>query len=371
VYTPTKVMKNFLKRVHVAGFKSIRDCTLELGALSVFIGANGAGKSNFISFFKMLNFISTEGFATYVGKYGASNLLHLGVKQTSTIHASLDYETEQGTNTYEVMFAHAPSGDRLIFTEEKVSFLRPEQAKPREHSLGAGHPESRLSLSDDQTARVIKNLLTRTRVYQFHDTSETARIKQTAYLSDDVYLKSDAGNLAAVLFRLKRDFPKHYRHIVQTIRLSAPYFQDFVLEPTGNTILLRYTEFDTDMTFGADQISDGTLRLMALLTLLLQPIEQMPNVIIIDEPELGLHPHALTVVLSVMQRVTLQRQIILATQSLWLVDAVDPSDIIVTERQNSETVFKRLDLEKLSVWLEEYSLGQLYESNHIGGRPSR
>jgi predicted ATPase len=365
-------MKNFLKRVHIAGFKSIRECTLELGALSVFIGANGAGKSNFISFFKMLNFISTENFAIYVSKYGgASNLLHLGVKKTNAIHASLDFETEQGMNIYELMLAYAPSGDRLIFTEEKVAFLRPEQKKPREISLGVGHQETRLPLSEDKTARVIKNLLTRTRVYQFHDTSETARIKQTSFLSDDVYLKSDAGNLAAVLFRLKRDFPKHYQHIVKTIGLSAPYFKDFVLEPANNSIMLRYTEFDTDMIFGADQISDGTLRLMALLTLLLQPIEQMPNVIIIDEPELGLHPHALEVVLAVMQRVSRQRQIILATQSLWLVDAVDPNEIIVTERQKSETVFKRLDLDKLSNWLEEYSLGQLWESNHIGGRPSR
>lgn len=371
-------MQTFLKSIQIEGFKSIRSSTLELQSLNVLIGANGAGKSNFISFFKMLNHMMTDSFSLWVEQYagGASSVLHLGVKKTNSILGKLEYQTEQGVNTYQFVLAYAPAGDTLIFTDESVGFQRLKKL-PALRSLGAGHKETLLisSVSEvdptKKTARFVSNLLKRTRVYQFHDTSDSARIKQNADVSDDFFLKSDAGNLAAVLLNLRQNFPRHYERIVQTIRLSAPFFNDFVLEPNGQKIRLRYSEFGSDTVFGVHQISDGTLRFMALMTLLLQPIERMPSVIIVDEPELGLHPHALETLLSVMRSVSTNRQIIVSTQSIALVDHLEPEEIIIAERHGFETQFKRLDSQKLKTWLEEYSLGELWEMNVLGGRPSR
>ena len=197
-------------------------------------------------------------------------------------------------------------------------------------------------------------------------------MKQHSSIDDSVSLKGDAGNLASVLLELKNNYPKNYDQIVRTIRLSAPFFNDFVLEPTpARMVLLRYSEFGSDTVFGVHQLSDGTLRFMALITLLLQPSERMPSVIIIDEPELGLHPHAIETLLSVMRSVSQEHQIIFATQSTALIDRLEPEEVIVAERHEFETTFKRLDSVALGEWLEDYSLGELWDKNVIGGRPSR
>jgi predicted ATPase len=369
-------MKTFLKSIQIEGFKSIRSSTLELRPLNVLIGANGAGKSNFISFFKMLNHMMTDSLGLWIGKYGGANsVLHLGAKATSTIQARLEYETPESTNTYEFRLAYIPAGDSLLFTDEQVGVQYPTFPL-KTYPLGVGQKESVLvsSTNIDEKAiaitRFVSKLLKQTRAFQFHDTSDTAYMKQTTGIADNVSLKSDGGNLAAILYNLKLNFPNHYSKIVRTIRLSAPFFNDFILEPTGNSIILRYAEFGSETAYGAYQLSDGTLRLIALLTLLLQPTKFLPNTILIDEPELGLHPHALETVLSVMRSVVGEKQIIIATQSVSIVDRLEPEDIIVAQRHGSETQFSRLDATKLESWLEEYSLGELWEKNVLGGRPS-
>ncbi len=363
-------MTTFLKSIQIEGFKSIRSSTLELRPLNVLIGANGAGKSNFISFFKMLNQIANGEFAFWVQKSGgASSLLHMGTKVTSKISALLTYQIDEAELNYRFEIDHVLAGDGFIFEDEHSWYKTQERPY-----IMATSTESRLlnaALSNDQAGLQIRKLLLENRPYQFHDTSDTAYMKLTGTLDDDVFLKSDAGNLAAVLFRLKSFHPKHYQKILRTIQLSAPYFKDFVLEPNGRNIRLRYLEFGSETVYGAYQLSDGTLRLMALLTLLLQPLESLPSTILIDEPELGLHPHALETVLSVMRSVGGEKQIIIATQSVSIVDRLEPEDIIVAQRHGSETQFTRLDATRLESWLEEYSLGELWEKNVLGGRPSR
>ena len=365
-------MKNALKRIQIEGFKTIRSCDLELRELNALIGANGAGKSNFISFFKMLNDSSTDGLSNWVEMTGgASSILHRGVKYTTKIHGILDYETENNNQQYSFIFSYIPAGDRLSATNEEMKYI---SLQGNEVILRLLPQELNESLNDDTLKLYINlvNLVKQTRVFQFHDTSDTALVKQRSSIDDSVSLKSDAGNLASVLLELKQNYPKNYDQIVRTIRLSAPFFNDFVLEPTpARMVLLRYSEFGSDTVFGVHQLSDGTLRFMALITLLLQPSERMPSVIIIDEPELGLHPHAIETLLSVMRSVSLEHQIIFATQSTALIDRLEPEEVIVAERHDFETTFKRLDSVALGEWLEDYSLGELWDKNVIGGRPSR
>jgi predicted ATPase len=367
---------NLLTSVSLQGFKSIRELDqLSLGPLNVLIGANGAGKSNFISFFRLLNWMTfaPDQLQFYIGRVGGANdLLYDGAATTLQISAHLSIKTEKGTNEYQMSLSYA-APDTLIFAEEKFRYTRDGAPERIWTELGAGHREANLSLrarEGDQTARTILNLLKRCVVYQFHNTSETARIKQRWDVTDSLFLRDDGANLAAFLFRLREEQPKYYQRIVANIRQVAPFFIDFVLEPENNKIYLRWQERGTNLVFGVHQASDGTLRLMSLVTLLLQPKEFWPNLIIIDEPELGLHPYAIELLAGLLKGASLQTQIIVATQSPLLLNFFSPEEIIVVDRPGRESVFSHLDPQRLQAWRQEYSLAELWERNIIQGTPT-
>ena len=366
-----------LAKVTLRGFKSIGDLIeLELKGKNVLIGANGAGKSNFISFFKLLNWM-TFGLKLqeYIGISGGGNaLLHDGSQVTKHIECDLVFETEGGVNEYSLTFSYA-APDTLIFVDERYRYSsRKIGGAASWTNLGAGHRESKLHDDardpDNKTARFILSLLRRCVVHQFHNTSETARIRQKWDKEDNRYLKDDGANLAPFLFRMKEERGKYYQRIVETIKLITPYFSDFFFDPGDWSMMLKWTEIGTDMVFGAHQASDGTLRTMALISLLLQPEENFPAVLILDEPELGLHPYAINIVAGLIKSASLHTQVILATQSMAFVDYFDPEDIIVVDRPLRNSTFRRLTLEELKEWLEVYTLSELWEKNVIGGRPA-
>jgi len=366
-----------LQRIALSGFKSIKEMELELGPLNVMIGSNGAGKSNLVSFFKMLNEMMGGRLQQFIGASGrAQSLLHYGSKNTPQMTAQLVFETDNGTDTYSMRLFHA-AVDTLIFAEESLDFRRPGFERSQVVPLGTGHQETGVTKAAEEgnaVARVFRHLFNNCRVYQFHDTSVTARVRQYCYVGDDRWLMPDAGNLAAVLYRLKRsNDQKAYHRIVGTIGQLAPYFDDFDLEPTGpgnSEIALNWREKGSDQLFGPHQISDGTLRAMALITLLLQPVDDLPNVIVIDEPELGLHPFAKNILASLMKKASHHCQIIVATQSAGFLDGFEPEDIVVVERTESGSVFERQSAEKLKDWLAEYTLRELWEKNVLGGGPA-
>jgi predicted ATPase len=347
---------------------------LELRPLNILIGANGAGKSNFISFFKMLNEMMVGRFQQYIGTSGrAQSLLHFGPKITPQIEAKLEFEVENGMDTYHLRLFHA-AGDTLIFAEETLSFLQTGYISPRIDQLGAGHQETRISEAADegkQTAKTLRYLLNRCRVYHFHDTSSTAEVRQSCYVGDDRWLMSDAGNLAALLLRFRKEnHGAAYQRIVGTIRLIAPFFDDFDLEPdASNRVILNWREKGSDRVFGPHQFSDGTLRAICLATLLLQPEDELPKLIVVDEPELGLHPYALNVVAALFSKASHHTQILISTQSSSFLDNFDPEDVIAVNREGKESQFKRLNPLELEAWLDEYSLGEVWEKNVIGGGP--
>ncbi len=364
---------NKLQGLTLNGFKSIKAMDLELRPLNILIGANGAGKSNLISFFKMLNEMMAGRFQQYIGMSGrAQSLLHFGPKITPQIEAKLEFEVENGVDTYNLRLFHA-AGDTLIFAEETLSFLQTGRTSPRIDQLGAGHQETKISAAAEegkQTAKMLKYLLDRCRVYHFHDTSSTAGVRQSCYVGDNRWLMPDAGNLAALLLKFREENISTYQRIVGTIRLIAPFFHDFVLEPdVSNRVILNWQENDSDQVFGPHQFSDGTLRAICLVTLLLQPEDKLPELIVVDEPELGLHPYALNVVAELFSRASLHTQILISTQSISLLDNFEPEDVITVNREGKESQFKRLNPTILETWLDEYSLGEIWEKNIIGGGP--
>lgn len=365
-----------LKSIQIRGYRSIKDMTLEFSALNVLIGANGVGKSNLISFFKMMNELMAGRLQQYIAATGRSTAnLHFGPKVTLRIEAKLDFEVDNGTDSYEMQLFHAAS-DVLIFADEKLSFHQTSYPSPKIVPLGVGHLESRIgekASEGEPTAKALRYLLNHCRVFHFHDTSPTSRVRQYCYKGDDRWLMSDAANLAAVLFRLKSTNEVVYDRIVRTIRQIAPFFENFSLEPTGtggNDIILNWKHKESDLLFGPHQLSDGTLRAICLISLLMQPADELPLLIVVDEPELGLHPYALNVIAGLFKAASHHAQVLISTQSSSFLDNFDPGDIIVVDRDDDEaSMFGRPDADKLKAWLEEYTLGEIWEKNVIGGGP--
>lgn len=369
-------MRQRLQIISLKGFKTIRDLHgFEPGPLTVLIGPNGSGKSNFISFFRLLSWaLSPPGnLQVHVAELGgASSLLHDGPPKTHEIEAHLTLATDVGENEYWFRLVYA-AADTLIYADERFRFSRRDGRPPAPwRGEFAGQKESGLISASEQgdvTARTILALLRRMVVFQFHNTSATARIRSKWSVDESHYLKEDGGNLAPFLLRLRNNEGKCYQRIVDTIRLILPFFADFELEPDYGRLLLSWRERNSDRVFNASQAADGMLRAMALVALLLQPEQDLPDVLILDEPELGLHPYAIDVVGGLIQSVSTKVQVIVATQSTRLVDCFLPKDIVVVERANRESQFRRLDSTTLEDWLKEYSLSELWEKNVIGGRP--
>lgn len=362
-----------LKKVTIKGFRSIKEVTLELRPLNILIGANGAGKSNLIAFFKLMNELMAERLQQYIAATGrATANLYFGPKITPQLEAELVFEVENGTDSYSMRLFHG-AGDSLIFAEETLIFHQKGFPKPKSVSLGVGHLETRTgdeAEKQEPVALVLRRLLNRCRVYHFHDTSPTSRVRQYCYVDDKRWLMPDAANLAAVLFDLKSHREVLYRRIVATIRQVAPFFEDFDLEPTASKdIILNWRHRESDLVFGPHQLSDGTIRAICLISLLLQPKDDFPYLIVVDEPELGLHPYALNVIASLFQSASKHTQVLISTQSSTFLDSFESEDIVVVERKGEATEFSRPDAEKLTSWLEDYSLGETWEKNIIGGGP--
>jgi len=355
-----------LSKIILKGFMSIAECELELCALNVLIGCNGAGKSNFIGFFRMIQQMLEENLQHYVSKQGGPDaLLHFGRKTTKKLIAELYF----GNNGYWCTLE--PTADnRMMIAEE--SFWWNVSGPKR---IGSGHFETNAHKGTHTGIdKFVLPSLKQWRVYHFHDTGETAPVKQKHGINDNLYLRPDAENLAAYLYLLKQKHTKHYERIVKTIRLVAPFFGDFKLRPSPfqeNMIDLEWVEKGQDVPFKAHHLSDGTLRFACLATVFQQPAEKQPETILVDEPELGLHPYAIKVLASLMKSVSKEKQVIVSTQSVELLDEFDSDDLVVVDRKGGKSVFRRLKEGELSEWLKDYSLGELWKKNIIGGRPAR
>ena len=352
-----------LTSLKIEGYKSIKACDLKLGALNVLIGANGAGKTNFISFFRLIGQILAGNLQRTISKQGGPDaLLRRGRKVTPSLEAELYF----GDKVY--MLALEPTVDnRMMFHHESLS--------AGGYISNAGHFESHVGQHvTDGTEQSVCSAISNWRVYHFHDTSETALVKQASAINDNEYLRQDARNLAAFLLRLQQNHGAHYQKIVRTIQLVAPFFGGFHLRPTthnADQIELEWTEKGMDVPLKAHALSDGTLRFICLATVLNQPEDFMPSTLLIDEPELGLHPYAITVLAAQLKAASGEHQVIVSTQSVELVNEFEADDLVIVNRQNGETVFQRTREEKLKSWLEDYSLGEIWKKNLIGGRPSK
>jgi predicted ATPase len=365
-------MNKRLDKIEVKGFKSIKEMHIDLGPLNVLIGANGAGKSNFVSLFQIVNHIIQRRLQDYVGRHGGpKSLLHYGPKKTKELFVKLSF----GNNAYQ--FSLVPTVENtLIFSNEECHFHNPlKYPTPYIESIGSGHNETKLldeaKKKPNGVADHVLDAIKSWQLYHFHDTSDSSAIKQFGEINDNSIFRADAANLAAFLFLLKENYNLHYKNIIDTIRLAAPFFDDFVLRPNplkASLIQLEWREKGSDEYFNAHSLSDGTLRFICMATLLLQP--ELPSTILLDEPELGLHPYAISLLAEMLQSAASKTQVIISTQSVTLVNQFSPEHIIIVEREGKQSVFRHLKTGEMESWLEHYGLGDLWEKNVLGGRPT-
>ena len=319
-----------------------KECDLEIRNINILIGSNGAGKTNFLSAFTLLNNLYAQNLDIHVAQNGMSTIFYNGFKVTEKISIKLHI------------------GDHL----REYSFLSGSNNKLINASNGYGRGGYGENGYGSQTTDRDELSF---RVYHFNDTSRNARIKHEQNISNCKTLLDDASNLAAFLYRLRTNYLSSYKKILETVQLVAPFFKDFELEPNEHNnehIVLRWRQIGCEDIFNASQLSDGTLRFICLATLLLQPQELQPDLLIIDEPELGIHPFAIMILAEIVRKVAFNKQIILSTQSIEFLNQFDTEDIIVVDRGENGSEFKRLDAERLAYWLEnDYTLGELWNKN--------
>ena len=364
-----------LDRIKVSGYKSLREVDVELRDLNILIGANASGKSNFISLFRFLNEYIEKRLQTYIKvSGGAESILFFGSKTTKTIGIRLTF----GSNEL-ALDLQPTADDQLVITNETPYFRG--HGYPRRFLYRTEHTpfKTHVPYTEKRAEKHFYGAIRSWKLYHFHDTSESSPMKKPCEISDNLYFRQNGENLSAFLYRLKNSKGKfainveNYNNIRDIVRLVFPAFDDFLLIPdplAENKIRLQWAEKNSDYPFQAYHFSDGTLRFICLATLLLQP--SPPATIVIDEPELGLHPYAIELLASMLKSAatgSTGSQIIVSTQSVTLLNHFQPEDIIVVEREDNETKLKRLNSEELKEWIGDYSIGELWEKNLIGGRP--
>jgi predicted ATPase len=363
-----------IDQITLSGFKSIESLEgFKLHKLNVLIGANGAGKSNFIDFFRMLRTFADESFQQFVlDSGGGDGFLFLGPKVTSAISSRIEF----GSNAYEFKLTPTARGS-LQLAEEKVEYER--NSSP----IGTGSLESALKKKKDEgskwnpgspgVAHYVYESVSSWTVYHFHDTSPLSPMRRDQSIRDSQSFRHDASNIAPFLLNLKENEPGSYDLIRDTVRLIAPFFDDFLLRSqkkgANEQVRLEWQQKGSDFPFQPNQLSDGTIRFICLATSLLQP--RPPATVVIDEPELGLHPYAISVLADLIKSGSERTQVIISTQSPTLLDYFDPGQIVVVSRRDGRSTFERLDAEALAGWMADYSVGELWQKNVVRGGPTR
>lgn len=359
-----------LDKLTIRGFKSIRVLEdFKLKNLNVIIGANGAGKSNFVDFFRLLIVILRGDLNTYIREHGGiDDFLYNGRKITEVMEFSMRF----GERGYRFAIKPDAASGALLINEARFY----EHGTTGWWELGdSSDGKSRLAQeatgngTNKEYSLPVFNTVLSWRIYHFHDTSRTAPMRHYEIVQDNKIFRYNASNIAPFLLRLKNGHQTEYSEIINAIRLVMPFFDDFLLDEIafGEKIQvnLAWQQKGSDYPMQPYHLSDGSIRFICLATALLQP--NPPATIIIDEPELGLHPEAIALLAELIQSAALRTQVIVATQSPALIDYFAIEDIVVVNRKDGASTFDRLKEKDFSEWLKDYSVGELWRKNVIAG----
>ena len=374
-----------IESIKIQGFRSLADVELtDLPNAAVLIGPNGSGKSNVFLFLEMLRqMLRYRRLGEFVARHGgADDQLFGGSAVTSTLSGELQLSASNGHYFHKFSLPYVQP-DQFFVERESIDFVPSTHPGPMGRLTFNRDTESGLldlyevdESSNDVVNKELVQALNEIREFfgslafhQFHNTDFNSNIKKSWDITDSVRLRPDGGNLAAVLYRLEQEDTKRYDYICNLINRILPTFDRFDLEESYGKVLLRWKAVGSDKTMGAHLTSDGSLRYFCLVTLLNLPEEMLPSVILLDEPELGLHPSAVGLVGAMIKRMSRHRQVIVATQSPLMLNEFDLGEVYVFDLKDGQTRVHRPDEEGLKNWVEEYSTGEIWLTNLIGGRP--
>lgn len=339
--------------IQVEGFKSIRSQSVSLHPMNIIIGGNGVGKSNFLSIFEFLRMIIQLRDFEYSYSSDSERLLYMGRKTTDKVRFSFHFDGDWlNMLSIELKDVNDKLRVRGLYVDEKESVFPAGDYSP------------------EVAAERLRMLVNQFWVHHFQDTGNKSPYRNASRLSDDRFLRADGSNLASVLFRIRRTDAKLFKRIEDIIHQVTPSFRCFDLRPDGvdgEMIRLQWHPAGEDALFDQYQLSDGTLRMMSIVTLLFQP--ELPNPILIDEPEIGLHPASISILADLLKKAARKTQVVLSTQSIDLINHFTPEDIIVCDYKQNQSIFKRLNSDELRVWLNDFTLGEIWEKNIFGGQP--
>ena len=339
--------------VFIEGYKSILSQEVKLHSMNILLGGNGVGKSNFLSVFDFFRKIVQSRKYEYAHAQEASRLLYMGRKVTDKIRLNFRY-SDSWLNSMTIDLKDVDSMLRVrgLFIEENEKAIVD------------------LAEGEDYNIERLRNLVDQYWIHHFQDTGNKSSYRTSNQVNDNRFLRADGSNLASFLYRIRTEKPNLFRKIEDIIHEVTPSFGCFDLRPDitdEDSIRLTWHPVGEDVPFDEFQLSDGTLRMISLVTLLLQP--QLPELIIIDEPEIGLHPAAISILADLLKTAAEKKQVIISTQSIDLINHFTPEDIIVADFKNSQSYFKRLNTDELHQWIDDYTLGEMWEKNLFGVQP--
>jgi predicted ATPase len=389
----------------IKGYRSLKDVTIPLGPLNVMIGPNGGGKTNIMDVLALLQEAATGSLSDAIDRRGPiRSLLFAGGAKSIEVAVEISLPPgfrralrsgAQKTLRYAVTLAPAGGGyyvksERMwsddvrkalgfpVFAGRGVlaratqtaakTFLAEHQMTPAE--LALSRPDSVLSPVARLRLTFLKKVLGRAVcVYGLPDTRTDAPMRQPQVARMESVLKRDSSNLPAVLQLISQSdrYEHMYEDIESELRAGFPQeFRGLKFPSSGGDgrIAMRWREKAfPDRSFDAYEISDGTINFVRLATLLAG--STTPQVVCIDEPEVGLHPRLIRLVAEMLQANAGPRQFIVATHSPALVDKLNPEEVLVVEKTEGATQVRRLDPDDLKHWLDKFSLGELWQTGQL------
>lgn len=344
-----------VNEVTIQGFRSLREVSkLKLTRLSVLAGLNGTGKSNVLRFFELLSeFQSRKTQHCLRQRTFENDKIFNRINDTVCLIQSIIFiKSAEGHYDYRFTLKQDHSNAPQLLEEayRHVDTLQSQTAEWKMPPvLASGSLPQECS---DSAVRTIRHLFRHCFLYWFPGALDSATIYQRCDIQDCMRLRPNGSNLAAILYDLHENDYARYRLIGDQIRRVVPAFEEFVFEPAGDTVGLCWKSRGIDKVFTSTHTSNSTLRLFCLVTLLNLPDDRLPALLLLDEPDSGLHPHAVRLIGSMIRRVSEKHQVILTTQSPCLVDCFDLESLLIADYRNGETILKNIDKAKYREWLD-------------------
>ena len=383
--------------LHVSNYRCLANVDLPLRNLNVLIGPNGAGKTSLLEIFQLLqrgsqlqlgDFLAENGGIDAVINRGRND--HRPTKLS--IEVTLDVESERSPEpmTYTVelfslqrtlaigmerlewqVTSDAPQPFRYIDANgERIRYYDPVTTKLVTPNWAYQTNELALAQVPKmyQEPEALRNLLAITAFHSFLDVSSRSAVRLPQPLAPGMRPGPNGDGLYSALFNMRSKAPETYERILALLEQGFPGFQRLEFDVVGaGQITLMWLERHSRQPLYPNQLSEGTLRFLWLIATLLSPA--IPPLLLLDEPEVSLHPELLMLLAGVLQDVSAGSQIVVATHSPDLIRWLKPDEVLVVDKIDGASTFTWADTMHLEAWLEDFTLRDLWLMGNLGGRP--